>query len=317
MEYNKGREQKGNRMIYKEYTVFTATEELDRLVDRLNCLGKTDIIINDPRDAEAFTKDGGLNRDWNFVSEDVIRELESGAKVTFYTGEKEVLPEAVAQLLQEYDTRVARADDQDWLHKWEEYYIPTKIGERTVSKPVWKEYQAKADEIIIDIDPGMAFGTGSSPTTYLAVRFMEKYVKPGDTVLDVGCGTGILSVLGAKLGASHVDGVDLDPEAVASTIRNVQLNQCEKQVSVYHGDLLRDFDFTADVIVANLTADLLALLCDGLADHCNPKGLFIASGIIDFKEEFALTAIQNAGFEVLETVRDDCWVAAITRLKKQ
>jgi len=302
-------------MIYKEYTIFTTPEELDGLIDKLNCLGWTDIIINDPRDAELFAEDGGTNYEWNFVDEQVIKDLESGAKVSFYTKEKEPLPDAVSALLKAYDTKVALADDQDWLHKWEEYYVPTKIGTRTVSKPVWKPYEAKENEIIIDIDPGLAFGTGSSPTTYLAVRFMEKYVKPGDTVLDVGCGTGILSVLGAKLGAGHVDGVDLDPEAVASTIRNVELNKVADRVSVYHGDLLKDFDFMADVIVANLTADLLAMLCDGLAQHCLPGGLFIASGIIDFKEEFALTAIENAGFEILEVVRDDCWVAAVTRLR--
>ena len=304
-------------MIYREYKIFTKTEELDVLVDALNAAGRTDLIINDPRDAEQFAEGGETSFEWNFVDQRVIAELESGAWVSFYTGENEKLSEEVQAIVRGNDTKITLADDQDWLHKWEEYYVPRKIGAVTVSKPVWRDYEPKDGEIVIDIDPGLAFGTGSSPTTYLAVRLMEKYFRRGDEVLDVGCGTGILSVLAAKLGAAHVNAVDLDPEAVASTRKNVEINKCAELVDVHHGDLLADFDFTADAIAANLTAELVQrLVGSGLADHCKGRGLLIASGIIDDKEEVTVEAIKNAGFRILEVLRDDCWVAVAAQLNE-
>lgn len=302
-------------MIYKEYKIFTAVEELDGLIDALNSAGRTDIIINDPRDAEQFTEGGETSFEWNFVDQSVLAELESGAWVSFYTGEKEALSPEVQAIVRANDTKVTLADDQDWLHKWEEYYVPRRIGQVTVAKPVWRDYEKKDGEIVIEIDPGLAFGTGSSPTTYLAVRLMEKYLKPGDQVLDVGCGTGILSVLAAKLGAAHVNAIDLDPEAVASTGVNVELNKCSDSVAVYRGDLLTDFDFTADAIAANLTAELVQkLVASGISKHCSGRGLLIASGIIDMKEEVTVQAIEDAGFRILEIIRDDCWVAVAAQL---
>ena len=302
-------------MIYKEYRIFTVIEELDGLTDALNAAGRTDLIINDPRDAEQFIEGGETSYEWNFVDQSVLAELESGAWVSFYTGEKEVLSPQVRSIVRANDTKVTLTDDQDWLHKWEEYYVPRRIGQVTVAKPVWRDYEKKDGEIVIEIDPGLAFGTGSSPTTYLAVRLMEKYFRKGDEVLDVGCGTGILSVLAAKLGAAHVNAVDLDPEAVASTRRNIEINGCADRVDVHHGDLLADFDFTADAIAANLTAELVQRLVGaGLGAHCKGRGLLVASGIIDIKEDVTVEAIEKAGFKVLEILRDDCWTAVAAQL---
>ena len=145
---------------------------------------------------------------------------------------------------------------------------------------------------------------------------MEKYLQPGDKVIDVGCGTGILSVLAAKLDAENIKAVDLDPEAVRSTENNIRVNHCEGKVDVYLGDLLTDYDFTADAVVANLTAEIQIRLLDaGLTEHCCGRGLFIASGIIDIKEKEALAAIEAKGFEILEILRDGYWTAVAARLK--
>lgn len=302
-------------MKYKEYKIYTDSENLDQLIDELQIAGYFELIINDPRDAQQFKAGGETSFEWNFVDENVIAELEEGAWVSFYLGMDEKLNSEAESILKANDAKVTICDDEDWLHKWEEYYVPRKIGVRTVSKPVWRDYEPSDGEIVLDIDPGLAFGTGSSPTTYLAVQLMEKYLKEGDTMLDVGCGTGILSVCGAKLGASHIDAVDLDPEAVAATKVNIKINNCEEKVSVYHGDLLKDFDFNAEAIIANLTAELVMMLSEGLASHCTGRGLYISSGIIDIKEDKAIDAIKNAGFEILEILRDDCWTAVAARLK--
>jgi len=307
--YGKMDMSEGLNMTYKEYTVFTSVDDLDNLVDQLYILGFEGLIINDPRDAEMFKEGGETSYEWNFVSDEVIKELESGAKVSFYIEESKEISKKAEAFLKSYDLKLALVKDDNWLHAWEEYYVPTKLGAVTVAKPVWRDYEPKQGEIVIDIDPGLAFGTGTSPTTYLAVRLIEKYLKPGDEVLDVGCGTGILSILAAKLGAKHVNAIDLDPKAIESTNVNIELNKCQDIVDVYQGDLLKDFSFKADFIEANLTAEIVINLCQGLKDHCSGRGFLVASGIIDIKEDMTAKAIEAAGFDIVETIKDNCWVA--------
>jgi len=298
-------------MKYKEYRFFTEAQGLDELIEKLNIKGINEFIINDPRDAEQFSNPSESFL-WNYADADMVKELESGAWVSIYTEENDS-SEVLTGLMKDYDCKISISDDQDWLHKWEEYCFPTKIGQLTVAKPVWREYTPQPGEIVIEINPGMAFGTGSSPTTYMAVRLMEKYVEPGDKVLDVGCGTGILSVLAAKLGASHVDAIDLDPEAVRSTKENIKLNGCQDKVDVYLKDLLEDCQLKAPVIVANLTADIILRLLSEIGPHLDGRKYFIISGIIDDKEELVKEELKKANYEILEIMRDDCWTAMLTK----
>ena len=310
-------------MKYKEITVFAKDEaELSALTEGLAALGTDQLIIADPADAELLTEESwGYTGSW--VDRQFIEDLKKNTYVSFYLAENEPLAEPVRGFLKSFDVRQTIVDDQDWLHKWEEYYVPFEIAPGIVVKPVWCEYENKGGEIIVEIDPGLAFGTGSSPTTYLASRLLAKYMKPGFDMLDVGCGTGIQSVIGSKLGAAGVLAVDYDPEAVSSTDANVRLNGC-RNIEARRNDLIKGLDLRVDLIVANLTGPLVLELCkcfgsavdrpQGSFPPCCKKGtILIASGIIDDMEEPCAKAIEACGFTILETLRDDCWSAIAAR----
>ena len=302
-------------MKYQEYVIYPAAEELDLLVEELSAAGLDQLVIQDPKDTELFNGDGtGTN--WNYIDKEVLESVRNNPAVTFYLAMDETLSERAASIVRRFDHKRTVVDDEDWLHKWEEYYVPVRLSPRVVAKPAWRQYEPKEGDIVIEIDPGLAFGTGTSPTTYLAVRLMEKYVKPGDRVLDVGSGTGILSCVAAKLGASHITAVDLDPEAVRSTLVNVKLNGCEDLVTTGISDLLNDTEDCGDVICANLLAPLIIKLAPDVPAHCQGRGLFISSGIIDTMEEPCVKAVEEAGFEVIDIERDQGWSAIAAVLKR-
>ncbi len=159
------------------------------------------------------------------------------------------------------------------------YYKPSKVGEKIVVKPIWEEYEAKGDELVVNLDPGMAFGTGTHETTRMCIQSLEKYVKEDSIVFDVGCGSGILAIAAAKLGAKKAVGVDLDPVAVESSLENIQYNDLNN-IEVLHGNLVEVIDGKADVVVANILAEIICILTDDVKRVLKKDGYFITSGII-------------------------------------
>ncbi|MBQ9708236.1 MAG: 50S ribosomal protein L11 methyltransferase, partial [Firmicutes bacterium] len=219
-----------------------------------------------------------------------------------------------------------------WKDKWKEYFHPTKITDRLVVKPSWEDYSPAAGDLVIEIDPGMAFGTGTHETTSLCMKLLEKYMGAsaadkdkksedvkgsaegwGLKVLDVGCGSGILSIAAARLGAGDVLGVEIDEDAVLVARENVELNGCSEGVKVIQGDLTKGIDYKADIIVANLMADLVMMLAGSAKAHLAPGGIFISSGILTDKEEIVSSAIVEAGFEIVEVAEDGEWCAIAAR----
>ncbi len=299
-------------MKYTEYTIYPKAEELSSAVDMLTSLGQGELVINDPKEVEEFfSHDGGYK--WNYADDEMIEKLKMGAYIKFYIPEGESLSEELFSYLKTFDYSSALVDDEDWLHKWEEYYVPFYIADNIVIKPVWREYDPKDGDIVIDIDPGLAFGTGSSPTTYLATRLLKKYMKEGDSIFDIGCGTGIQSLVAARLGASSILAVDMDPEAIKSTGINAKLNGFGDLIEVRTNDLSFGIDLVADTIVANLTGPLVLRLCDDVSKNLKEGGVLIASGIIDDMEEPCKKKLEETGFEILEVIRDDCWSAIAVR----
>ena len=296
-------------MKYTEYKVFPGPEGLDALVERLTALGLPDLQIEDPSELEAFGGDG-TGYGWNYVDESVL----GGAgrpSASFYVAEGDRIPTEAEAFLSGLEVERNEIDDSAWLGHLHGSFEPTRYGERIVVKPDWAEYEPLEGDMVIDIDPGQAFGTGGSPTTSLALGMLEKLVKPGDRVLDVGCGTGILSILAAKLGASEVKAVDIDPLAVECAERNVELNGCADRVSVEWRDLVKGVDFTADIVAANLTLDILKMLFGCFEGVLAEKCVLVASGIISVRAEEALEAIRQAGFRPVETASEGEWTAVL------
>ena len=172
-------------------------------------------------------------------------------------------------------------------------------------KPTWEDYEAGEKELVIEIDPGMAFGTGTHETTSGCIQLMEKYMKPGDKVLDVGCGSGILSIAAALLGSRDILAIDIDPVAVEVTRENVELNNVSEYVDTRYGDLTKGVSYRADIVVANL-----------MAKHLEDGGIYISSGIIDFKEEEVCETLKRCGFEIIEILKKGEWCTVAARLKQ-
>lgn len=207
----------------------------------------------------------------------------------------------------EISTRVVA--EEDWAGAWKKYYKTVRVGRRLVIKPFWEDYQPLAGDLIIEMDPGMAFGSGTHATTALCLKLLEKYVRPGISVYDIGTGSGILAVAAARLGAVEVQAVDIDPVACKVAAENVAKNNAGGIVRVRQGNLAELLQYGADLIVANIIADVITCFAPHAAAALKPGGIFIASGIIRERAEMVRTAFAAAGLAICEEQEDGLWIA--------
>lgn len=207
--------------------------------------------------------------------------------------------------------------DEDYVDNWKKYVFTTKISERFVVKPTWRDYEKNSDELVIELDPGRAFGTGTHPTTYLCIRLMEKYIENSHTVIDVGTGSGILMVAANKLGAKEIWGVDIDPDACEVAKENLILNGItDENTKVLVGNLLNVVENkTFDVVVANILADVILMLLKDISKVIKKDGILILSGIIEDKKNLVINACEKEGLELVEVQEDKEWVALSLRMK--
>lgn len=308
-------------MKYLQIDIETNKEDIELLTGFLLTRGITDTVIEDPDDLENL-----LNKkeeyEWDYVSPEVMDLKDKTPKVTFYLGDgeeenAEELVKAIKEKFPQVSVRVTAEDDSQWKDKWKEFFKPARITDCLVVKPTWETYQAALGEKVIEIDPGMAFGTGTHETTSLCLKMIEKYMNTGDKVLDVGCGSGILSIGAALLGASEVLAVDIDPEAVKVSGENVALNNCQEKVSVQYGNLVDGIDFKANIVAANLMADLVMTLSSHVARHMTADGTYISSGILIEKEEQVAKVISDCGFVIKEIMEDGMWCAIAAGFPEQ
>lgn len=308
-------------MKYLQIDIETNKEDIEPLTGFLLTRGITDTVIEDPDDLENL-----LNKkeeyEWDYVSPEVMDLKDKTPKVTFYLGDgeeenAEELVKAIKEKFPQVSVRVTAEDDSQWKDKWKEFFKPARITDCLVAKPTWETYQAALGEKVIEIDPGMAFGTGTHETTSLCLKMIEKYMNTGDKVLDVGCGSGILSIGAALLGASEVLAVDIDPEAVKVSGENVALNNCQEKVSVQYGNLVDGIDFKANIVAANLMADLVMTLSSHVARHMTADGTYISSGILIEKEEQVAKVISDCGFVIKEIMEDGMWCAIAAGFPEQ
>lgn len=310
-------------MKWSEVSIHTTEEAVEAVSHILHEAGASGVAIEDPAE---LTK----QREQQFGEIYALNPAEypaEGVLVKAYFPKNDELEEKTASVkvaidaLPSYGINIGMAtvavnevDEEDWATAWKKYYHPVKISDTFTIVPTWEEYTPSSeDEKIIELDPGMAFGTGTHPTTFMCVQALEKTVQPGDTVIDVGTGSGVLSIAAAKLGASSVEAYDLDPVAVESAKMNVQLNKTDDVVTVGQNSLLEGIEGPVDLIVANLLAEIILMFPEDAARVVKKGGLFITSGIIGAKEEIICDALKAAGFTIEEVLRMEDWVAIIAR----
>ncbi len=207
-------------------------------------------------------------------------------------------------------------DDESWQDSWKQYYKPFRIGNHLVIKPQWEPYEEKDGDIVLELDPGLAFGTGSHPTTGGALKLLEQETAQGMKVMDFGCGTGILAVAAGLLGANEVYAVDVDREAIQATVKNIRINGLMTTVEVLEKDLLKEnvtYLRNFDIIVANIVADVIIALLPQVDEMLKPGGALIAGGIIDTKQNQVFHALEERGFRVAEVITEGNWITILTR----
>lgn len=317
-------------MVYKKFTIDTTLEAIDFISAALSEVGVEGIEVEDGiplTEEEQSAMFIGMMPD--------EEKPFDGVKVSFYLdaampdGEmKKVLCDIRRQLLEvaQYvdagtlDITTSETADEDWLNSWKEFFHPFSVGDVLI-RPSWEEADMGDHKMMIAIDPGTTFGTGSHETTKLAINALRKYIKSGDRVLDVGIGSGILSIVAIKSGAEEALGTDIDPAAVDAPIDNATANGISQdEIKVVFGDIIEDNAVKEqvgcgyDVAVANILAPVIIALRDVIINHINDGGIFIVSGIIDFKEAEVKEAFAlNPMWEYIETTHDGEWVSIVYR----
>ena len=231
----------------------------------------------------------------------------------------------------QFEISVKLVDEEDWANAWKQYFKPIKVSNSLTIKPTWEHYEAAPGEKIIELDPGMAFGTGTHPTTALCLRTLESVIKGDEEIIDVGTGSGILAIGAIKLGARRVLALDLDPVAVSSATENVQLNGLSDLIEVKESDLLgllggkvvfaanesdaqnTSVTLPVDLVVANILAEIILLFIDDVYEALKPNGIYIASGVYKNKEADVEEGLIRSGFINIEKHRDEDWIAFVAR----
>ncbi|MFA5524832.1 MAG: 50S ribosomal protein L11 methyltransferase [Tissierellales bacterium] len=311
-------------MKWIEVQVKTTTEAVEAVSGILYDVGAGGLSIEDPNDIILHAKS---NEHWDYIDTSLLEQQFEGVILKAYFPESEDLIDKIELIRQNVEkipqynldkglgeVTISEVYEKDWAEAWKKYYKPKKIGERIVIKPSWEEYEKDESNIVIELDPGMAFGTGTHETTILCIRQLEKYINSGQTVFDLGCGSGILSITAAKLGAERVIAVDLDELAIKITKENSKLNHVENIVDVRHGNLLDVVNEESDIIVANIIAEVIVVLTKDVTKFLKKGGILITSGIIHEKVNMVKEAMILEGLEIIETITLGEWDSVVARL---
>ena len=312
-------------MDWMEYTVLTTTEASDLISQILMDAGSNGTMIEDKNDVAANQRPEGQ---WDIIDEAIAQRIGDDVKVTGYYEVDEKLRDRLMFIeselnrikglelgmdLGKLETRTHSVAEEDWTESWKKAFKPFRLGAHMLIKPSWETVETAPGDHVIEIDPGMAFGTGTHETTGMCVRLVEKYVKPGDTAIDIGTGTGILAIAAAHMGAKRVLATDLDAVAVRVARENVKINGFEDTIEMRCGDLLEVVDEQADVVIANIIADVIIALAAPVRPYVADGGVFICSGIAVNRLEDVLAALGAAGYQVLDTLVRGEWAAVASR----
>ncbi len=305
---------------WTEVRINIKTKDVDKAADIATMVVPYGIYIEDYSELEAEA--------WeiahiDLIDEELLKKDRTKAVVHIYISPEENPAEAVQFLSERFTSEgidntidLFSCRNEDWENNWKQYFHPIKIGKKLLIQPLWEDIEEeKTDRCVLKIEPGLAFGTGTHDTTRLCLETLERYASEGKTVLDIGCGSGILSIASLLFGAESAVGVDIDPLAVKTAKENGETNGfSEPQFKVLSGNLTDKVSGKYDVIVANIVADVIIMFCESVGDFMKEDSVFITSGIIDTREKDVLAAFDKYGFRVKERHACGGWVCfAVTK----
>lgn len=318
-----------------EVFVSTSQTGLEPIEGVLYACGLTGLMIHDSADFTEFMENP--DRKWDYIADELLEhKKDEPTGITFFLRDNVYGREQLAQIkdalqnvkrteteldLGTLDVTMKNVAEEDWANNWKKYFKPFPIGEKIMIKPSWEELPAQTDKVVLQIDPGHIFGTGTHETTQLCITLLERYLQKDDTMLDIGCGSGILSIAGLLLGAKEADAIDIDPNAIKIAYENSDRNQIDRaRYHVAAGDVLEDIAVqnmykgkNYDVVVANIVADIIIALTKQVPDYIKQAGIFVCSGIIIERKQDVLDALAAAKFSVVEVVEKASWAAIAAR----
>ena len=322
-------------MDWLEVFLETTKEGLEAASALLMECGVTGMMVHDPDEFQAFLDDH--NRQWDYIEDGLVEETAAHpAGVTFFVRDNihgaetiSAVKSAAKALLEtekELDlgpltVSMKNIREEDWANNWKKYFKPFPVGQKLMVKPSWEDLKDTEGRTVLNIDPGHVFGTGTHETTRCCMEEIETYLKEGDRVLDIGCGSGILSIASLLLGAKSAEAVDIDPNAVQVVTENMERNGISTdRYHVYAGNILEDEGLIArfsgqayDVVEANIVADIIIALSSMVPKMIKPEGIFISSGIISERLNDVEQTLQENGFRILDIKREKDWVAIASR----
>ena len=306
-------------MKWAEVSITTSHEATEFIAEIFHDLGASGVVIEDPELVNSYIRSG----QWDYTD---IPEAENTEVVTV----KAYLPvdDELDEKLRSFEREVnalsshnvdkgpgaiscSEIQDEDWAENWKQYFHTEKVGDIIVIKPTWEDYEASPDDVVIELDPGEAFGPGTHPTTAMCIRELETLVKGGMTVFDVGTGSGILSIAAARLGAAKITAVDYDRTALKVAKENIEQNHVADVITLGQSDILKQVEGKADLVIANIIADIIIRLFDELEAHLNPGGSLLASGIIADRIGDVTEAALAHGFTIDKVVETGGWAAMV------
>ncbi|MBO5726717.1 MAG: 50S ribosomal protein L11 methyltransferase [Clostridia bacterium] len=300
-------------MNWTEILVTVDTKDTDLCAAICNMAAIGGIYIEDYSDLEQGAWDIAHI---DLIDQELIDKDRTKSIVHIYVSEennfseaKQFITERLSAERISYDITVNGIKDSDWAENWKKFFKVTPIGERLVICPLWEEYENTENKTVLKIDPGAAFGTGTHATTYLCLQLLDKYVSNGVSVLDIGCGSGILGVASVLLGAKMADGVDIDLTAVKVAKENAVINNVQSKTRFIDGDLAEKIDGKYDIICANIVADIIMRLNSNIEDYMKEDALYITSGIIDIRADEVKESFKNHGLTIVEELKKDNWYA--------
>ena len=318
-------------MEWIKLTIYTTTDGIDTICDKLYDIGFCNTQIEDESEFFEFLEDN--KKYWDYVDDELIEQKKGETKVIIYIENNRSASDSINMVtslinslkgdeaLGSLRIETDGINEQDWANNWKAFFKPLEIGKKILIQPEWEKYSGNTDRIVFTVNPGLTFGTGTHNSTKLCIAELEKVIDSDVNMIDIGCGSGILSIISLLLGAKDAVALDIDPNSVHVAYENAELNGIDKsRYHVYAGDILSDTELINtvcgqkyDVVVANIVADVIIALLPTVKNIVAQNGTFICSGIINERLNDVTSAMKNSNINVFKTVTEGEWSAVVCK----